>query len=123
MEKKAQITIFIIMSLIIVSAIKNETRNLQKEVSNLIASINTIKLDLHQTTLDHEVITSPENISRLAEEYLESDLAPYTKSQIAQLKEMEKTLTESEKKYQNTTKKQHQDIKKQIKGKGKLVSQ
>ena len=48
---------------------------------NLI-SINTIKFDLHQTALDHEFITSPENIEKLAEEYLELNLKTYKKDQI-----------------------------------------
>ena len=102
--KKYSLTIIVfVVGLIIVSAIKNETRNLQKEVRNLIASINTIKLDLHRTTLDHEVITSPENISRLAKEYLESDFAFYKKSQIKQLNGKEKTLVKlEEKKHKNT---------------------
>ena len=97
--KKYSLTIIIfIVGLILVSVIKNGTRNLQKEISNLQASINTLKLDLHQTVLEHEVITSPENISRLAQEYLESDFAFYKKSQIKQLNEKEKTLAKLEEK-------------------------
>ena len=81
--KKYSLTIIIfVVGLILVSLIKNETRNLQKEISNLQTSIKTLKLDLYQTTLEQEVITSPENISRLAKEYLEFDLASYKKSQI-----------------------------------------
>ena len=84
--KKYSLTIIgFVVGLILVSVIKNETRNLQKEISNLQASINTLKLDLHQTTLEHDVITSPENISLLANEYLESDFNFYKKSQIKQL--------------------------------------
>ena len=44
-----------------------------------------LKLDLHQETLDHEVITSPENLSQLAKEYLEINLVFYNKSQIRKL--------------------------------------
>ena len=96
--KKYSLTIIVfVVGLIIVSAIKNETRNLQKEVRNLIASISTIKLDLHRATLDHEVITSPENISRLANEYLELHLVPYKKSQIKQLSKKSKILVKQEK--------------------------
>ena len=40
---------------------------------------------MHKATLDHEVIASPENISRLANEYLELELNPYNKSQIKEL--------------------------------------
>jgi len=79
------IAIMFVAGLIFVSVIKNETRNLQKEIDKLEATINIIKFDLHQTTLDHEVITSPENISRLAKEYLESNLVVYKKSQIKQI--------------------------------------
>ena len=76
------------------------------EIKNLKASINVLKFDLHQTILEHEVITSPENISRLAKEYLEPDFAFYKKSQVRQLNEKLKTSVQSkEKKDQNIFKK------------------
>ena len=105
--KKYFLTIIVfVVGLILVSVIKNVTRNLQNEISNLQASINVLKLDLHQTVLEYEVITSPENISRLAKEYLESDFVFYKKSQIKQLSRKEKTLaTLEEKKDKNTFKK------------------
>jgi len=88
--KKYSLTIIVfIVGLILVSVIKNGTRNLQKEISNLQASIKALKIDLHQTVLEHEVITSPENISRLAKEYIKSDYTFYKKSQIKQLNEKE----------------------------------
>jgi len=87
-KKRYTFTIVLfVICLIGVPLIKNDTRNLQKEINNLQASINALKLDLHQETLDHEVITSPENISKLAKEYLDFDLAFYTKSQIKELSE------------------------------------
>ena len=89
------ITAFVI-GLILVSVTKNGTKNLQKEIGNLEASINVLKLDLHQTILEHEVITSPENISRLAKEYLETDFASYKKSQIKQLNGKMETLAKLE---------------------------
>ena len=110
--KKYSLTIIIfIVGLILVSVIKNGTRNLQKEISNLQASINTLKLDLHQTVLEHEVITSPENISRLAKEYLKSDFAFYKKSQIKQLNEKEKTLAKLEEKKDKKTFKKKSKVK------------
>jgi len=97
--KKYSLTIIVfVVGLILVSVIKNKTRNLQKEISNLQASIKTLKLDVHQSTLEHEVITSPENISRLAKEYLESDFSFYKKYQIRQLNEKVKTLAKLEEK-------------------------
>ena len=96
--KKYSLTaILFVIGLIFVSVIKTETRDLQKEISNLLASINTLKYDLHQSTLEHEVITSPENISRLAKEYLEIDLKPYKKSQIKKLDNEVETFTEPNK--------------------------
>ena len=115
-KKYPLIIIVFVVGLILVSVIKNGTRNLQKEISNLQASINTLKLDLHQTVLEHEVITTPENISRLAKEYLESDFAFYKKSQIKQLNEKEKTLAKlEEKKNKNTFKKKSEVKTKEIK--------
>ncbi len=67
------------------SVIKNETRNLQKEINNLETSINLIKFNLDQEFLDNEVITSPENISRLAKEYLNINFISYKRNQIKRL--------------------------------------
>ena len=96
--KKYSLTMIgFVIGLILVSVIKNETRNLQKAISNLQTSINTLKLDLHKTILEHEVITSPENISRLANKYLELHLISYKKSQIKQLSKKRKILVKQEK--------------------------
>ena len=70
-----------------VSTIKNRTRNLQKEIYDLKASISDLGTDLYKATLDYEVITSPENISQLAKKYLETELVYYKKSQIKKLHE------------------------------------
>ena len=110
-KKYSLIIIVFIVGLILVSVIKNGTRNLQKEISNLQASINTLKLDLHQTVLEHEVIASPENISRLAKEYLKSDFGFYKKSQIKQLNEKEKTLAKLEEKKDKKTFKKKSKVK------------
>ena len=81
--KKYTFAVIIFVSgLLFVSALKNETRNLQKEIYNLKASINVLKFNLKQGILDHEVLTSPENISRLAKDHLNINLSSYQKSQI-----------------------------------------
>ena len=110
-QKYSLVTILFVVGLIFVSVIKNETRNLQKGIDKLEATINIIKFDLHQTTLDHEIITSPENISRLAKEYLKSDFAFYQKSQIKQLNEKEKTLAKLEEKKDKKTFKKKSKVK------------
>ena len=93
-KKYSLMAFLFIFGLLLVSAVKNETRNLQKIINNLEASIDEIRFNLDQATLDNEVITSPENISRLAKEYLDGDLVPYKKSQIKQLKTEEEALSE-----------------------------
>ena len=86
--KKFSLTLALfVIGLILVSTIKNKTRNLQKEIYDLKASISDLGEDLHKATLDFEVITSPENISQLAEKYLETELVYYKKSQIKKLNE------------------------------------
>ena len=95
-NKKYSLTaIVFVLGLIIVSVTKNETRELQKEINNLRSTINTLKLNLHQITLDHEVITSPENVSKLAKENLEDEFNFYKKSQIKNLKDQPKKSLES----------------------------
>ena len=85
LKKYSLMAILFVCGLLFVSVVKNETRSLQKVINNLEASINVIKFNLDQAILDNEVITSPDNISLLAEEYLNIDLVSYKKSQIKQL--------------------------------------
>ena len=84
-KKYSFTTILFVCGLIFVSMVKEETRNLQKEVDHLMSSINILKSDLHKSTLDYDVITSPDNIKSLAEKYLESNLVYYKKSQIERI--------------------------------------
>lgn len=105
-----------IVGLIFVSVIKNETRSLQKEINNLLASVNALKFDLHKATLDHEVITSPENISQLAKKYLESNFDYYKKNQIKKLREEEINLTKLQKENSsNMLNKKNTNLSKEIK--------
>jgi len=84
-RKYSLMAVLFVCGLLFVSAVKNEARNLEKEINSLRASNNVIKYNLNQAILDNEVITSPENISRLAKEYLNTDFISYKKSQIRQL--------------------------------------
>ena len=84
-QKYSLMSIVFVCGLLFVSTIKNETRNLQKEINNLETSINLIKFNLDQAFLDNEVITTPENISRLAKEYLNINFISYKRNQIKRL--------------------------------------
>ena len=92
-KKYSIIVTLFVCGLLFVSAIKNETRNLQKIINNLEASINVIKFNLDQAILDNEIITSPENISLLAKEYLSIDLVSYKRSQIKRSNDENKKFT------------------------------
>ena len=84
-KKYSIMTILFVCGLLFVSIVKNETRNLEKEINNLRASNNIIKFNLDQTILDNQIITSPEYISKLAREHLNTNLVPYKKKQIQQI--------------------------------------
>ena len=100
--------VLFVSGLLFVSVIKNETRNLQKEINKLEASINVIQFNLHQAILDNEVITSPKNISRLAKEHLNTELVAYKRSQIKKLgnedSELSKNSIKKEKKIKKNIK-------------------
>ena len=88
---------FFVIGLILVTIVKNQTRNLEKELDNLKASVGKLKLEIHYAVLDHEVISSPENISNLKNKYLDINLLSYKKSQIKNLEEIykEKSITKN----------------------------
>ena len=102
-KKYSVVTILFISGLVLVSTIKNETRSLQKEVHSLETSINNLKFELHQATLDYNVITSPENLSRLANDNLDIDLTSYKKKQILNLNSKEKNIYDDIEKKKNIT--------------------
>jgi len=97
-KKYSLMTTIFVCSLLFVSVVKNQTRNLEKEINYIKASISLIEFNLDQAILDNEVITSPENISKLAKEYLNSDLAYYKKSQIQNININNKILKKNNKK-------------------------
>ena len=91
--KYSLVVVLFVCGLLFVSAVKNKTRNLEKEINSLRASNNVIKFNLDQAILDNEVITSPDNISLLAKEYLNIDLVSYKKSQIKKLRDENEKFT------------------------------
>ena len=93
--KYTLMTILFVVGLVSVAIIKNVTKDIQKDIDSLQASITLIKLNLHEATLEHEVITSPENISKLANENLDLQLYHYKKSQIKDLNSKNEQLSVS----------------------------
>ena len=113
-SKYTLMTVLFVCGLLFVSVVKNGTRNLEKEINNLRASVNVVKFNLGQAILDNEVINSPENISRLAKEYLDIDFITYKKSQIRQLNEDTKTIIKTSEKDNNLSTKIKSGITKKI---------
>ena len=113
-SKYTLITVLFVCGLLFVSVVKNGTRNLEKEINNLRASVNVVKFNLDQAILDNEVITSPENISRLAKEYLDTDFTAYKRSQIRQLNEDTKTVFKINEKDNNLSTKIKSEITQKI---------
>lgn len=91
-----------ILGLVLVSVVKNVTRDIEKEISILQASINELKINLHEEVLEYGFISSPENIEKLAKEHLVSDFVPYKKSQIKQFNKFEKIVNTEDEKKKNT---------------------
>jgi cell division protein FtsL len=77
----------LLISLLFIPIIKNKTRNFQKEINNLEASIGVLNSTLNHAKLDNEIITSSENISKLAKEHLNIELVSYKRSQIKNFSE------------------------------------
>jgi len=113
-RKYSFMAVLFVCGLLFVSVVKNETRNLEKVINSLRASNNVIKFNLDQAILDNEVIISPENISRLAKEYLDTDFISYKQSQIRQLNGNKTTIAKLKKENNNLPKKIKLKITKRI---------
>ena len=113
-RKYSLMCILFVCGLLLVSIIKNETRNLEKEINELKEYKKETRFNLEQANLDNEVITSPENISLLAEKYLDLNLQSYKKFQIKQLGKEEEIYKESNIENNTISKKVTKEIAKKI---------
>ena len=83
MKKKYILSIFLfVCGLFLVSLVKNETREVQKDIDILKSAIETIRSELHQSTLDFNIITTPENLQKLVKNNLDTNFISYKRSQI-----------------------------------------
>jgi len=112
-QKYSLVIILFVSSLFLISVVKNETRDLEKEINNLKTSIKKINYNLDQAILDNEVITSPENISELAKEYLDMNLVSYKKSQILNLSDKNQNFSKTNNKI-NKIKNLKQSVKNKV---------
>ena len=91
------ILLILALGLIFTSFIKNKTRLLEKQLSNLNKDINILNSDLIEANLEFAFITSPKNISLLAKEFLDEDFSYYKKTQIKNIYEQKKYFSISNK--------------------------
>ena len=120
--KYSLMTVLFICGLMFVSVIKNETRNLEKEINNLTAFNKEVAYSLNQTILDNEVITSPKNISRLAKEHLNTDFIYYKKSQIKRLGDVSEVVDKPNTENNNLSNKIKLTITKKVEKKKKEIA-
>ncbi len=120
--KYSLMTVIFICGLMLVSVVKNETRNLEKEIDNLVKFNQEVKYSLNQAILDHEVITSPENISKLAKEYLNTEFTYYKKSQIRKLGDNSDIVSQNNIENKNLSNKIKSNIAKKINKKKKEIA-
>ena len=74
--------LIIIFGFVFVSFLKNESRSVQKDIKKLRSEIIILNQYYHEIGLDYQINSSPNNISYLANKYLELDFLPYEKKQI-----------------------------------------
>ena len=73
-------------TLVFTSFIKNKTRSLEKNLESLNKEIAAIDSNLVEASLDFEYLTTPQNISFLAKNFLDNDFSFYKNYQIKKTK-------------------------------------
>ena len=86
------ILITLISGLIFTSLIKNKTRLLEKDLLYLDNEINSLISILSEANLDFQYLTTPNNVSFLAKNFLDENFVYYKKSQIKESIKAEKDL-------------------------------
>ena len=95
--------------LIVISIIKNQTREIEKKINNISMKINQKEKDLNELQLDFEYLTSPSNIEQRIElldsyEYYPMDYSNIFLS-ISHFLNLEKKLAIQKKNYEKKTQK------------------
>jgi hypothetical protein len=86
------ILITLISGLIFTSLVKNKTRLLEKDLLYLDNEINSLISILSEANLDFQYLTTPNNVSFLAKNFLDENFVYYKKSQIKESIKAEKDL-------------------------------
>jgi hypothetical protein len=69
MKKYIFLIFFFIFGIFFISNIKNETRDIEKNIRNINAKIFTLYAELHEAGLDYDYLSSPTSLSILSENF------------------------------------------------------
>ena len=86
MKKYIFLIFFFIFSIFFISNIKNETRDIEKNIRNSNAKIFTLNAELHEAGLDYNYLSSAANLSILSEKIFKDELNFYGTKQFSYIK-------------------------------------
>ena len=81
-----------IFGIFFISIIKNETREIEKNIKNINIKIFNLNAELYEARLDYNYLSSPTNISILSEKFFKDKFNFYNSNQFSyiQLEEIKK---------------------------------
>ena len=85
MKKYIFLIFFFIFGIFFISIIKNETRDIEKNIRNINAKIFTLNTELHEARLDYNYLSSSANISILSEKIFKDELNFYSLKQLSHI--------------------------------------
>ena len=83
MKKYIFLIFFFIFGIFFISNIKNETRDIEKNIRNINAKIFTLNTELHEAGLDYNYLSSAANLSILSEKIFKDGLNFYNPRQFS----------------------------------------
>ena len=83
MKKYIFLIFFFIFGIFFISNIKNETRDIEKNIRNINAKIFTLNAELHEAELDYNYLSSAANLSILSEKIFKDGLNFYSSRQFS----------------------------------------
>jgi len=83
MKKYIFLIFFFIFGIFFISHIKNETRDIEKNIRNINTKIFTLNAELHEAGLDYDYLSSPANLSILSEKIFKDGLNFYSSRQFS----------------------------------------
>tara|TARA_B100001996_G_scaffold227569_1_gene175278 strand:- start:8086 stop:8391 length:306 start_codon:yes stop_codon:yes gene_type:complete len=86
MKKYIFLIFFFIFGIFVISIIKNETREIEKNIRNINIKIFNLNAELYEARLDYNYLSSPANISILSEKFFKNELNFYNPKQFSYIK-------------------------------------